>query len=104
MSPAPRAAFVPFSPRLDIREFVDSRENIKFAHRITCDAIDEYPVEDFENLVYMHVIRSGKPLVIEGFEERLNQNLFSADWLRQHKAKDGRHSSPQLFLLGSLGY
>ncbi|CAI7582477.1 unnamed protein product [Penicillium pancosmium] len=85
MSSGARAAFAAFPTNLDIRDFVNSKENIVFATRITCDSIDEYPLEEFENLIYTHVIRLGKPLVIEGFEDRLNQNLFSVDWLRKYK-------------------
>ncbi|KAJ5231422.1 uncharacterized protein N7469_006010 [Penicillium citrinum] len=87
MSSGPRAAFVPFPTHLDLKDFVSSRENIVFATRINCKSIDQYPLEDFENLVYTHVIRTGKPLVIEGFEERLNQNLFSPDWLKRYMGK-----------------
>lgn len=92
MSSGARAAFVPFPTNLDIKEFVNSRENIVFATRITCDSIDEYPLEDFENLVYTHVIRLGKPLVIEGFDERLNQNMFSADWLKTYYGGQGKRT------------
>ena len=90
MGSSERAAFVPFPTYLDLKDFVNSRENIVFATRITCDSIDEYPLEDFEDLVYTHVIRLGKPLVIEGFEERLDQNLFSPEWLRKYKGTKGR--------------
>lgn len=90
MSSGARAAFAAFPTNLDIRDFVNSKENIVFATRITCDSIDEYPLEEFENLIYTHVIRLGKPLVIEGFEDRLNQNLFSVDWLRKYKGGQSR--------------
>lgn len=90
MSSGPRAAFVPFPTHLDLKDFVSSRENIVFATRINCKSIDQYPLEDFENLVYTHVIRTGKPLVIEGFEERLNQNLFSPDWLKRYMGKKSK--------------
>lgn len=97
MSSGARAAFAPFPTNLNIQDFVSSKENIVFATRITCDSIDEYPLEDFENLIYTHVIRLGKPLVIEGFEDRFNQNLFSADWLRKYKGGKSRLSTYSAF-------
>ncbi|KAJ5099233.1 hypothetical protein N7532_006234 [Penicillium argentinense] len=60
---------------------------MRFADRISCDAINKFPREDFENLVYTHVIHCGKSLIVDGFQQRLDQNLFSADWLRQHKSQ-----------------
>lgn len=82
----PRAVFEPFPPNLDIGDLVDSTPNFNFAWRITCDSIDENPREDFEQLVLFHVILGGRPLVIEGFQERLDKFLFSEKWLRQNCA------------------
>ncbi|KAJ5081428.1 hypothetical protein NUU61_009692 [Penicillium alfredii] len=81
-----RAVFEPFPPNLDIGDLVDSTPKFNFAWRITCDSIDENPREDFEQLVLFHVILSGRPLVIEGFQKRLDKFLFSEKWLRQNCA------------------
>ncbi|KAJ5542013.1 hypothetical protein N7461_008016 [Penicillium sp. DV-2018c] len=77
-----RLAFEPLSPRLDIDRVVETTPNFEFAVKITCDAVDEFPLEQFERLVLYHVVLTGRPLVIEGFQQRLDKNLFSEKWLR----------------------
>lgn len=85
-----RSKFEPFPPHLNIAQVVDSTPSFQFASRITCDAIDQYPPEDFQRLVFLNVVVLGLPLVIEGFNERLNKNLFSETWLRQSCASKGK--------------
>lgn len=84
-----RLAFEPLSPLLDIRRVVESTPNFEFAMDITCDAIDDFPLEDFEKLVLYQVVLSGKPLVIRGFHQRLDKRIFSEKWLRAKYAKKG---------------
>lgn len=80
----PRAAFEPISPDLDIMNLVDSTPNFEYVSRIHCDAIDANGLENFEKLVWLHVVLGGKPLVIEGFNQRLDSSIFSEKWLRSH--------------------
>ncbi|GKZ24554.1 hypothetical protein AbraCBS73388_011381 [Aspergillus brasiliensis] len=80
----PRAAFEPLSPDLDLTELVNSTPNFKEVARIHCDMIDENGLEIFEKLVLLHVVRGGKPLVVEGFNHRLDNSIFSEKWLRNH--------------------
>ncbi|KAI2834225.1 hypothetical protein CBS147482_7144 [Aspergillus niger] len=80
----PRAAFEPLSPDLDLTALVNSTPNFQEAARIHCDMIDENGLEIFEKLVLFHVVRGGKPLVVEGFNHRLNNTIFSEKWLRTH--------------------
>ncbi|KAL3456816.1 hypothetical protein BJX64DRAFT_31980 [Aspergillus heterothallicus] len=80
----PRAAFEPLSPDLDVTELVDSTPNFEQVVRIHCDAIDENGLENFEKLVLLHVIVRGLPLVVEGFDKRLDNAVFSETWLRNH--------------------
>lgn len=80
----PRAAFEPISPDLDIAALVDSTPNFEFVSRINCDSIDTRGLEDFERLVWLHVVCTGKPLVVGGFNERLDASIFSEKWLRRH--------------------
>ncbi|OOF97715.1 hypothetical protein ASPCADRAFT_141260 [Aspergillus carbonarius ITEM 5010] len=80
----PRAAFEPFSPDLDIKTLVESTPNFEYAARIHCDAISENGLEIFEKLVLLHVVRGGKPLVVEGFDRWLDSSIFSEKWLRSH--------------------
>ncbi|CAG8056167.1 unnamed protein product [Penicillium salamii] len=78
-----RMAFEPMPPDLDINAVVESTPNFEFAMRITCESIDEHPLEQFEKLVLYQVVLSGRPLVIEGFQEYLDKRLFSERWLRE---------------------
>jgi hypothetical protein len=82
----PCAAFEPIPPDLDVTALVESTPNFEFAVRIHCDAIDEQGLENFEKLVLLHVILGGKPLIIEGYENRLEKWIFSEQWLRDNHA------------------
>jgi hypothetical protein len=84
-----RLAFEPLSPVLDIHRVVESTPNFEFAMEITCDSIEEFPLEDFERLVLFQVVLSGRPLVIRGFHQRLDKSIFSEKWLREKYAKKG---------------
>lgn len=86
----PRAAFEPISPDLDIQELLDSSSNFEVADRIHCDALDEYGLEKFGELVALHVVDGGKPLIVEGFNERLDSSVFSEKWLRTHHGKKSK--------------
>lgn len=83
----PRAAFEPISPDLDVPALVDSTPTFELVARIHCDAIDEHGLANFEKLVLLHVVRGGRPLVIEGFNKRLDSSTFSEKWLRTHYGK-----------------
>ena len=85
-----RAVFEPFPPHLNIADVVESTPTFEFVPRIACDAIDQWPCEDFERLVFVRVVQLGLPLVIEGFQDRLDQNLFSEKWLREHYSTNGK--------------
>ncbi|KAL4740157.1 hypothetical protein BDV11DRAFT_102477 [Aspergillus similis] len=80
----PRAAFEPISPALDVAGLIKSSPNFEEAVRIHCDAIDENGLENFEKLVLLHVIVRGLPLVVEGFDKKLDNAIFSVRWLRNH--------------------
>ncbi|KAF3492026.1 JmjC domain-containing protein [Arthroderma uncinatum] len=80
----PRAAFEPISPDLDYTSLVESTPNFHPVTRIHCDAIDEQGIENFEKLVKLHVIMGGKPLVVEGYQSRLEKWIFSSRWLKDN--------------------
>jgi hypothetical protein len=80
----PRAAFEPISPDIDVTALVESTPNFEFVVRIHCDAIDEQGLENFEKLVLLHVILGGKPLVVEGYDTRLEKWIFAEQWLRDN--------------------
>ena len=90
----PRAAFEPISPTLNVTELVESTPNFEFAARIHCNSIDAQGLDTFERLVWLHVVRGGKPLVVEGFTQRLDSDLFSEKWLRRHYSHKSKHADP----------
>ncbi|KAL4911665.1 hypothetical protein BDW62DRAFT_59855 [Aspergillus aurantiobrunneus] len=89
----PRAAFEPVSPNLDVADLMKFAPNFEEVVRIRCDAIDENGLENFEKLVLLHVIVRGLPLVVEGFDKKLDNAIFSEKWLNDHysaKREDAR--------------
>ncbi|EAW10061.1 putative JmjC domain protein [Aspergillus clavatus NRRL 1] len=103
----PRAAFEPIPPNLDVAALVDSTPNFEYVVRIDCNAIDEHGLGNFEKLVRLHVILGGKPLVVEGFHERLDHSVFSETWLRMHhsdKTETARNLSTKSNLELSIGH
>ncbi|KIW91428.1 uncharacterized protein Z519_08324 [Cladophialophora bantiana CBS 173.52] len=83
-STRPCAAFEPISPDFDLNALVESQPNFEWVVRIHCDMIDHQGLEIFEKLVLVHVILGGKPLVIEGYEGRLDKWTFALQWLRDN--------------------
>jgi hypothetical protein len=80
-APHPQAKFDPISPDLDLHSLVDRTANFDWVTRISTAHIRNLGPRDFEKLVLFHVIKGGKPLVIERWNEVLPNSLFSADWL-----------------------
>jgi hypothetical protein len=91
-STRPCAAFEPISPDFDVKSLVESTPNFEWVVRIDCDMIDHQGVEAFEKLVLIHVILGGKPLVVEGYERRLDRWTFAVQWLRDNLGSKGRLS------------
>jgi hypothetical protein len=86
----PRAAFEPVAPDFDIYGLIESTPNFSFVDRISVDQIDEQGVAAFEKLVLLHVIIGGKPLVVDGFENRLDPWTFSPKWLNDNVGSKSR--------------
>ncbi|KAH8428883.1 putative JmjC domain protein [Aspergillus melleus] len=78
----PKAAFEPLPPDLDVSALVRSTPSFEWAPKFHCNAIDAKGLESFEKLVQLHVVLGGMPLVVGGFNERLDNSLFSEKWLR----------------------
>lgn len=85
----PRAAFEPISPEFDVNKLVEQTPNFQYVDRISCDQIDEQGIQAFEQLVLLHVIIGGKPLVVDGFENRLDPWTFTPKWLRDNVGTKG---------------
>lgn len=90
MIQGPRAVFEPFPPHLDIEKEVQTTKRFQFASRIPCDFINQFPREDLELYILTWVVKLGRPLVITGFDKRLDKGLFSEKWLRYQYASQSR--------------
>jgi len=86
----PRASFEPLPPEFDVRALVEETTGFQYVDRISCETIEEQGLEQFEKLVLLHVIIGGKPLVIDGFEEKLDPWNMSARWLRDNHGDKGK--------------
>ncbi|KAG9965096.1 hypothetical protein KCU61_g1963, partial [Aureobasidium melanogenum] len=100
----PRAAFEPIAPDFDINGLIESTPNFSFVDRISVDQIDEQGVAAFEKLVLLHVIIGGKPLVVDGFENRLDPWTFSAKWLNDNVVESSRNLTTKESLPLTIGH
>jgi hypothetical protein len=55
--------------------------------------IDHQGIEAFDKLVLLHVVMGGKPLVIEGYQQRLDRWTFALQWLRDNCSQKGLENS-----------
>ena len=53
--------------------------------------IETQGLEAFDKLVLLHVILGGKPLVVEGFQHRLDEWTFTTQWLQDNYGKKCKH-------------
>lgn len=86
-SQRPSAAFDPIPPDLDLPRLVEETPNFEYVTRISCEMIEEQGIESFDKLVLLHVILGGKPLVIEGYNFRLDKWTFTSQWLQDNCGK-----------------
>ncbi|KAK5956016.1 hypothetical protein OHC33_002589 [Knufia fluminis] len=106
-STRPCAAFEPIAPEFDLKALVESTPNFEYAVRIHSDMIEHHGLASFERLVLMHVILGGKPLVIEGYETRLDRWIFAIQWLRDNcgsNVVDARDLTKQVNVPMSIGH
>src|SRR3569833_3042787 len=87
----PQAKFDPIPPDLDLKALVDRTSNFEWVLRVTAHQIRTLGVHEFEKLVVIHVINSGRPLGIEKWNGGLPRQLFSAEWLE--KAHDKKQEN-----------
>jgi hypothetical protein len=80
----PRAQFVPIPPNLDLCALVENRSNFDYVTRLPNEMLKEHSIQSLEQLVLLHVVIGGRPLVIEGWGERLDPYLFSSEWLQKN--------------------
>ncbi|XDG03730.1 hypothetical protein ABKA04_003345 [Annulohypoxylon sp. FPYF3050] len=79
----PQAKFDPIPPDLDLHSLVDRTPNFDWVVRISTAQIRRLGPSGFEKLVQLHVIEGGRPLVIEGWNKVLPDDLFSREWLEK---------------------
>ncbi|KAI1330747.1 hypothetical protein F5Y16DRAFT_425074 [Xylariaceae sp. FL0255] len=80
----PQAKFDPIPPDLDLHGLVDRTPNFDWVVRVSTAQIRRLGPVGFEKLVQLHVIDGGRPMVIEGWNKVLPEDLFSAQWLEKH--------------------
>ncbi|KAM0715270.1 hypothetical protein Q7P37_008768 [Cladosporium fusiforme] len=103
----PRAAFEPVSPDFDVKALVEGNSNFSYVDRISCDMIDQQGLLAFEKLILLHVINGGKPLVIDGFEDRLDPWTFTPRWLQDNaseKVENARNLTGKEYIPLTLGH
>ncbi|KAK3387268.1 hypothetical protein B0H63DRAFT_431150 [Podospora didyma] len=83
----PQAKFDPIPPDLDLHDLVERTPNFQWVLRISAAQIRNIGPQEFEKLVFLHVIHGGKPLVIEKWNDRLPKSLFSGEWLESNYNK-----------------
>lgn len=99
----PRASFEPIPPDFDVQALVENTENFQYVDRISVDMIHDQGVEQFEKLVLLHVVISGKPLVVDGFEDVLDPWTFTPEWLAANCGDKGKLPQPPFTSSGGLG-
>ena len=103
----PRASFEPIPPDFNVKALVEATPNFSYGDRISCDMIDQQGLAAFEKLVLLHVIIGGKPLIIDGFEERLDPWTFQPKWLRDNcgeKVESARNQTAKEYLALTMGH
>ena len=106
-SQRPSAAFDPIPPNLDLATLVEETPNFEYVTRVSCDTIEAQGMEAFEKLLLLHVIIGGKPLVIDGFQHRLDEWTFTSQWLKDNigsKFENARNLTKQQNLPLSVGH
>jgi hypothetical protein len=85
-----QAQFVPIPPDLDLDALVENTSNFDYVTRLPFEMIKEHSIQHLEQLILLHVVIGGKPLVIENWEDLLDPYLFSPQWLQDQVGKKGR--------------
>lgn len=80
-APARQAKFDPIPPDLDLLALIENTSNFDCVIQINVEQIEELGMDEFEKLVLLHVIKGGKPLIVQGWDTKLHPWLFNAQWL-----------------------
>jgi len=96
----PQAQFVPIPPDLDLSTLVEETDNFDYVTRLPNHVLQDHSIQSLEQLVLLHVVIGGKPLVIEGWGDKLPPWLFSSEWLLNNLDKKGRQATYPLLISG----
>jgi hypothetical protein len=95
----PQAQFVPIQPDLDLDALVDNTSNFDYVTRLGCEMLKEHSIQHLEQLILLHVVIGGKPLVIENWGDVLDPYLFSPQWLQDQTGNKGKLGCAQIIYL-----
>jgi hypothetical protein len=95
----PQAQFLPISPDLDLAALVESTSNFDYVTRLPREMLKDHSIQHLEQLVLLHVVIGGKPLVIENWGDVIDPGLFSPQWLQDQLGKKGQLESPSFLCL-----
>lgn len=85
----PQAQFVPIPPDLDLSALVENTTNFDYVTRLPFEVLKEHSAQSLEQLVLLHVVKGGKPLVIEGWGPSLPSSIFNPKWLEENLGTKG---------------
>lgn len=78
---------MPISPDLDLSALVENTPNFDYVTRLPRAMLEEHSNQSLEQLVLLHVVIGGKPLIIEGWENSIDPGLFGSAWLQSYLDK-----------------
>lgn len=79
---------MPIPPNLDLNDLVENNNNFDYVTRLPREILEEHSIQSLEQLVLVHVVVGGKPLVIEGWDSHIDEYLFSPKWLEHQMDKE----------------
>ncbi|KAI9754733.1 MAG: hypothetical protein M4579_004580 [Chaenotheca gracillima] len=83
-----QAMFQPIPPDLDLKKLIEETDNFHYVARINCGEIEKQGAAMFEKLVTLHTVISGRPLVLDGLQDRLPSHIFGPSWLDLNHGQD----------------
>ena len=88
----PRASFEPIPADFDLKALVEGTDNFDYVYRISIDMVEQQGMDAFEKLVLLRVLKGGQPLIIDGFDNRLDPWTFTSKWLEKNHGEKGSRS------------
>lgn len=95
----PQAQFLPISPDFDLASLIENTSNFDYVTRLPREMLKEHSIQHLEQLVLLHVVIGGKPLVIENWGDVIDPGLFSPHWLQDQLDKKGQLELPSFIYL-----